>query len=42
MYVQTMLDNPTPSVPANKVSDYELSDYRVKLYSKILFQLIIP
>ena len=27
-----MLDNPTPSVPAHKVSDYELSDYRVKLY----------
>ena len=33
-----MLGNPTPSVPANKVSDNELSDYRVKLYSKILVQ----
>ena len=34
-----MLNNLTPSVPANKVSDYELlSDYRVKLYSKILVQ----
>ena len=28
-----MLNNLTPSVPVNKVSDYELSD-RVKLYSK--------
>ena len=33
-----MLDNPTPSVPAHKVSDYKLSDYRVKLNSKILVQ----
>ena len=32
-----MLDNPTTSVPATKVSDYELSDYP-KLYSKILVQ----
>ena len=26
-----MLDNPTASVPAHKVSDYELSDYRVSV-----------
>ena len=31
-----MVDIPTPSVPVNKVSDYELSHYRIKLYSKIL------
>ena len=33
-----MLNNQTPSVPAQKVSYYELSDYRVKLYSKRLVQ----
>ena len=33
-----MLDNPTPTVPTHKVSDYELPDYRVQLYSKILVQ----
>ena len=33
-----MLDNPTPFVPANKMSDDELSDYEVKLYNKILVQ----
>ena len=33
-----MLDIPKLSVPANKVLDYELSDYQVKLYSKILAQ----
>ena len=33
-----MLNNPTPSVPANKVSNYKLSNYQVKLYSKILVQ----
>ena len=37
-----MLDNPTPSVPTNKVSDYELLDNRVKLYSKILVQPNYP
>ena len=35
-----MLDNPTPFVPVIKVSDYKWSDYRVKLYSKILVQPI--
>ena len=31
-----MLNIPTPSVPANNMFDSELSDYRVKLDSKIL------
>ena len=34
MNVQWILNKPTPSVRANKVSDYELSDYWVKLYRK--------
>ena len=29
-----MIDNSTPSVPAHKVWDYKLSDYRVKLSAK--------
>ena len=33
-----MLDNPTPSVPGHEGSDYELWNYRVTLYSKILVQ----
>ena len=36
--LQWMLDNPTPSIPANKlpVSDYKLSDYRVNYIAKYL------
>ena len=37
-----MLDNPTLSIPANKVSDYELSEFRVKLYSSLINYLLKP